>query len=502
MHRSGTSVTARLVRDLGWSLGDDDLLLGPREDNQDGFFERADVQVLNDAIFEHLDSSWDAPPSSEELLSRLDPGWVSDIEKLVATITDQVGGSRFAIKDPRLCVLWDLWAPALPDDLVTVLPIRQPTEVARSLHARDGLPLHMGLALWEAYMLRVAQARAGQQVVVVRYDQLLQRPEDSVRALATALGAEQPLTDIWTTVRRDYRRSVTQRDDERLLTPSQLQLWEWIGSLPDGSQELSQPSFPLAPSSSTQDLLRDRRRTVQMGRRAEAADAHVLALNRDLHAKSSELELLRVALEEARSQAEATSVEWGRERDHLIASLRAARHDTDTRATQLQAAMTALDDLRLEHERARADSEERAVELDAVRTERDQAQHLVEVLRLRRLAQAQSSREIEEKLELELQKSERATQHILEERQRLERSVQDSAAAVVAAHVQSRILEFQRDNLAASLVLVEGQRRSLERTLQEVYGSRVWRFGRWLTAPLRALRGRLRSGTHVGRERP
>jgi hypothetical protein len=38
MHRSGTSLTARLLRDAGWFLGDDVDLLGPADGNPDGLF--------------------------------------------------------------------------------------------------------------------------------------------------------------------------------------------------------------------------------------------------------------------------------------------------------------------------------------------------------------------------------------------------------------------------------------------------------------------------------
>ncbi len=48
MHRSGTSAVAGFLAKAGFFAGEDADLLAAAEDNPKGFFERADVNALND----------------------------------------------------------------------------------------------------------------------------------------------------------------------------------------------------------------------------------------------------------------------------------------------------------------------------------------------------------------------------------------------------------------------------------------------------------------------
>jgi len=62
MHRSGTSLVARIVNLLGIDLGPPALLLPPRPDNPRGFWEHAPFTALNDAVLAALGGTWDDPP--------------------------------------------------------------------------------------------------------------------------------------------------------------------------------------------------------------------------------------------------------------------------------------------------------------------------------------------------------------------------------------------------------------------------------------------------------
>ena len=50
MHRSGTSAVAGFLAKAGFFAGEEDDLLPAAEDNPKGFFERADVNALNDDL--------------------------------------------------------------------------------------------------------------------------------------------------------------------------------------------------------------------------------------------------------------------------------------------------------------------------------------------------------------------------------------------------------------------------------------------------------------------
>src|SRR5215218_4112214 len=50
MHRSGTSLVAGILRQLGVDLGPDDELLPPDPNNRSGYFELAELVHINDEI--------------------------------------------------------------------------------------------------------------------------------------------------------------------------------------------------------------------------------------------------------------------------------------------------------------------------------------------------------------------------------------------------------------------------------------------------------------------
>jgi len=85
-------------------------------------------------------------------------------------------GRTLVVKDPRLCITLPLWRSALPHPLASIFVLRDPLEVARSLQTRDGLPLVLGLALWDRYMRAASLSLEGSQTLVVDYAAMLEDP--------------------------------------------------------------------------------------------------------------------------------------------------------------------------------------------------------------------------------------------------------------------------------------------------------------------------------------
>src|SRR5689334_19672313 len=76
MHRSGTSLLANIVSELGVYLGEAAELHQPRYDNVLGFFENANIMALNERILSQFKGNWIKLPSfpnNWELSSQLDP---------------------------------------------------------------------------------------------------------------------------------------------------------------------------------------------------------------------------------------------------------------------------------------------------------------------------------------------------------------------------------------------------------------------------------------------
>jgi hypothetical protein len=80
----------------------------------------------------------------------------------------------------------------LPGPLAAVLVWRDPLAVARSLEARDGMPLEYGLALWERYVRSAVTGLAGVDTYVVDYAVLVDDPGAVLAPLAAWLGSLTP----------------------------------------------------------------------------------------------------------------------------------------------------------------------------------------------------------------------------------------------------------------------------------------------------------------------
>ena len=96
-------------------------------------------------------------------------------------------GRPLVMKDPRICLTMPFWRAALPATMGAVFVLRDPLEVARSLHARDKIPVLLGLAMWDRYIRSASSGMAGLPTLVVAYDSMLSDPVKSSREVATFL---------------------------------------------------------------------------------------------------------------------------------------------------------------------------------------------------------------------------------------------------------------------------------------------------------------------------
>jgi len=105
------------------------------------------------------------------------------------TTFDSVYGSAgepWLWKDPRLCLTLPLWRRVL-DHPYVLLVLREPSAVARSLHARDGLRRSYAFALWERYLRSALTAADGLPTVIVRYEDVLADPTAAVAEVRSKL---------------------------------------------------------------------------------------------------------------------------------------------------------------------------------------------------------------------------------------------------------------------------------------------------------------------------
>lgn len=236
MHRSGTSA---LSHALGL-LVDYEGLKEPQRGNPVGHWENPDLRRELDSMLRSLGSDWSAPPSAPI-------AWKGDVlpphKDAIDRIIAGLGNGSWVLKDPRLCVALDavLAAPQPPATVVNIY--RHPVEVASSISARDELPFLFGLALWEAYVrLQLIQGDAAGSVIWVSQDELMNRSELTIGALAAALRgagltvAEQSVTAALASIEPGLRHASSGSADPRaaLLSDQQQELLELVQRRTEG----------------------------------------------------------------------------------------------------------------------------------------------------------------------------------------------------------------------------------------------------------------------------
>jgi hypothetical protein len=189
MHRSGTSMVARVLNLLGVYLGPEGEQSRAAPDNEAGFWEDPRFVELNDDLLARLGGTWDAPPVRpdwqfgpfEDLLARA--------RDLIAPFRDRTPLRPWGWKDPRNSLVLPFWLSLLPDLLVVVV-VRNPFDVSASLRARNGFPVEKGLELWRLYNEAVLASAAPERRLVTRYEAYFMDFDGEARRAAAFLGLE------------------------------------------------------------------------------------------------------------------------------------------------------------------------------------------------------------------------------------------------------------------------------------------------------------------------
>jgi len=184
MHRSGTSAAAGVLSGLGLSLPSDPMT--ERKDN-DRHNESISLTDANDGILGILGGTWDEPPA-------LGAGWEHHTDLLrIMPMVARVAAAAFPTpgvalwKDPRNCLLLPYWKQILTPIAGIVLPWREPLAVARSLAARDGIPINRGLELWHRYNEAALRNSRPHETLAINYDELVEDAKTVTTAAAAWL---------------------------------------------------------------------------------------------------------------------------------------------------------------------------------------------------------------------------------------------------------------------------------------------------------------------------
>ncbi len=193
MHRSGTSALARVINLLGAELGG--RLMAAASDNERGFWEHESAVQIHEDLLSQLGHSWQDGTSLPE-------GWMNTeaakgAQAQLATLIDLdfMAAPLWAIKDPRLSLLFPLWLPLLQERGIVpycVIAWRHPLEVTASLQKRDHLSQEAALLCWLAYTLESMRHALPYAHVVVAYDEIMNEWQGTAAAMASTLGLTWP----------------------------------------------------------------------------------------------------------------------------------------------------------------------------------------------------------------------------------------------------------------------------------------------------------------------
>ena len=243
MHRSGTSLVAGLLTQLGVEMGS--RLVPADVANPLGYFEDLDIVELHQRVFRerlpqgnggHPDWGW----TPTDVIQPEDmAAWLPTAERVVErrAATSEVWG----FKDPRTTLLLDCWDAVLPSP-VYIAVYRQPSRVADSMQ-RLGAPVFLknpGYAwpLWTLYNRRLLAfvRRHRSRCVLMNVDALQANLEHLPVLLRNRLGLALRTTDL----RAHFDPALLHPQEDALLR-AQLShhVWDAAGALYDELESIA-----------------------------------------------------------------------------------------------------------------------------------------------------------------------------------------------------------------------------------------------------------------------
>jgi hypothetical protein len=193
--RSGTSLTADLIRLWGAYAGTQDHLWESNVDDSRGYgyMEYIPLQNLNNEL---LDNNDRVPPLTESLDEKIASRKYREQAKNLLQSMDAMAlknkAEEWVWKDARLPLTLPFWRN-LWGGVIYVITIRHPAEIALSLAQaaeidKDNLPYSAGFTYWQYCMLQVLSfTQQSTRKLFIAYDQLINQPLQECTRLATFL---------------------------------------------------------------------------------------------------------------------------------------------------------------------------------------------------------------------------------------------------------------------------------------------------------------------------
>ena len=186
MHRSGTSMVARMLMECGLYLGDEEDLIPAADDNVEGFWENIKFQSVNEEILSILGGGWDIPPQYFKDWETSPP--LVNLHVKAGYLVEQFSSltETWGWKDPRNSLALPFWKKDIPN-LKIVVCLRNPYEVYRSLAKRGYASSLFSYQLWLLYNQQILAHTKQEERIVTHFDSFFQNPHDELRRLVNFL---------------------------------------------------------------------------------------------------------------------------------------------------------------------------------------------------------------------------------------------------------------------------------------------------------------------------
>ena len=181
-------MVSRLLNLCGLYLGPESDLLPPAQDNPEGYWENKHFVGINDRLLAHLNAGWDLAPAVPK-------GWEThpEIDALRKESLELI--ERFSQhepwgwKDPRNSLTLPFWTHLMPN-LKVLIVLRNPLEVAQSLHTRNFSSIAFGLKLWFVHNQRILAAVKTEDIVITHYESYFYAPRAESRRVLDLLNID------------------------------------------------------------------------------------------------------------------------------------------------------------------------------------------------------------------------------------------------------------------------------------------------------------------------
>jgi hypothetical protein len=198
MHRSGTSSVTGTFALLGATPPKNMMPAYP--ENPRGYFESERIMRFNDRILAESGSSWSDWRTLENSW-RTNPRFAEYLAEAKAIVDEEYSSSALVLlKDPRFARILPFWRLVLEDldyRCLHVIPIRDPGEVAASLHKRSGMGRATATMLWLRHMIDAEEFTRQQPRIFFNWTDFLADWETQTSRMSALFGFSWPrLTDL------------------------------------------------------------------------------------------------------------------------------------------------------------------------------------------------------------------------------------------------------------------------------------------------------------------